>query len=462
MIRALTKSYALICALILGIALMSCSAPPGQDPPSDDNPISDPQGEELVYFWDFGDVSATPGVSPAHTDLADDTYRATLMVSNAAGISSEPATTMAITANLPPMPLAGRAASIRPGEEFRLRSVFSDPGVAGTPGTYTIDWGDGVTAEMGSTSDQSASIEASHAYSAAGRYLVRVTVQNKDDRAGSDSLMVWVVGPELEGPIVLVGAGDIAQCNRPHVERTAILLDQIDGIVITLGDNVYPTGTAESFENCYGPTWGRHRKRTWPSIGNHDYVQGSAAAYFDYWGARAGRRGEGYYSYDLGAWHIVVLNSEIAMARGSAQEKWLRADLAANALPCILAYWHRPLFFTGPAKKSTKKIKPLWDALYEAGADLVLNGHSHHYERFAPQTPAGTADPERGIRQLIVGTGGGGERSVIRAAPNSQSEVLNNEAYGVLALTLEGEGYSWEFIAAAGSDFTDTGMGQCH
>lgn len=407
MIRAF-KSNALISALILVLALTSCSAPPDQDPYS---ALTDPEVD--------------------------------------------------IIADLPLTLLAGGAASIRPGEEFRLRPVFSDPGLAGTPWTYTIDWGDGVTAEVGSTSD-SASSEASHSYSAAGRYLVRVTAQDKEDGAGSDSLIVWVVGPELESPIVMVAAGDIAQCNRPHTERTAALLDQVDGIVITLGDTVYPTGTADNFENCYGPTWGRHMKRTWPSIGNHDYVKGSAAAYFNYWGARAGGRGEGYYSYDLGAWHIVVLNSEIQMARGSPQERWLRADLAANDRPCILAYWHRPLFFTGPSKKSSTRVKPLWDALYEAGADLVLNGHNHHYERFVPQTPAGIADPERGIRQFIVGTGGGGERSVAGAAPSPQSEVLNNEAYGVLALTLEDEGYSWEFIAAAGSDFTDSGRGKCH
>src|SRR5690606_1777704 len=173
------------------------------------------------------------------------------------------------------------------------------------------------------------------------------------------------------------------------------------------------------YDDCYGPSWGRHKGRTRPAVGNNDYYLGSADGYFNYWGERAGPRGKGYYSYDLGAWHIIVLNSNLSMARGSEQEAWLRADLAANTRRCILAYWHHPRFFTGSVNVNAA-VKPIWDALYEAGAAVVLNAHRHQYERFAPQTPDGAVDPVRGIRQFIVGTGGAGKASLNNSirAPN--------------------------------------------
>jgi hypothetical protein len=266
--------------------------------------------------------------------------------------------------------------------------------------------------------------------------------------------------PPPPGQLVLVGAGDIARCDNANGERTAVLLDQIEGIVFTAGDHVEPDAVPGGYDDCYGASWGRHKERTWPAIGNNDYYQGSAAGYFDYWGDRAGERDKGYYSYDAGAWHIVVLNSNLKHAAAALQEQWLRADLAANSKRCIMAYWHHPLFFTASVNRDLS-VKPLWDALYEAGTALVVNGHRHHYERFAPQTPTGDLDPERGIRQFIVGTGGAGRSSLTNVIRAANSEVLSSIAYGVLKLTLVPDGYSWEFISESKRYFADAGTGTC-
>lgn len=274
---------------------------------------------------------------------------------------------------------------------------------------------------------------------------------------------LWSLTPEL-GPIlaqtsdpVFVGAGDIANCSRTQDEATAELLDNIPGTVFTLGDNAYPDGTLAQFNDCYEPSWGRHKSRTKPVPGNHDYHVSGAAGYFDYFGSAAGDRSKGYYSYDLGAWHIIALNSEIAQGAGSAQEQWLRADLAANPNVCTLAYWHHPRFSSGRHGNSTAS-QALWQALYEYGADVVLNGHDHTYERFAPQNPSGQADPN-GIREFVVGTGGAGLYPFPTIQPNS--EVRNNTAHGVLKLTLHSTSYDWQFVPIAGLTFTDSGTGNC-
>jgi hypothetical protein len=275
------------------------------------------------------------------------------------------------------------------------------------------------------------------------------------------------------GDPVLVGAGDIANCNRSEDEATAQLLDDIAGTVFTVGDHAYPDGTLAEFNDCYDPTWGRHKARTRPAAGNHDYhadpaVPGSVAdgrGYYGYFGAAASpldtnctRNCKGYYSYDLGEWHIIVLNSEIPRAAGSAQEQWLRADLAAHPRVCTLAYWHRPRFSSG-RHGNVLSVRSFWEALYEHGADVVLNGHDHTYERFAPQNPSGQADPTRGIREFVVGTGGVGLYPFPIIQPNS--EVRNNTAHGVLKLTLHPTSYDWEFIPIAGQTFTDTGSANC-
>ena len=256
---------------------------------------------------------------------------------------------------------------------------------------------------------------------------------------------------------VFVGAGDIAVCSRTQDEATAKLLDSIPGTVFTLGDNAYPDGTLAQFNDCYDPSWGRHKSRTKPVPGNHDYHVSGAAGYFDYFGVAAGDRSKGYYSYNLGEWHIIALNSEIAQGAGSAQEQWLRADLTANLRVCTLAYWHKPRFSSGQHGNNTDS-QALWQALYQYHADVVLNGHDHTYERFAPQNPSGQADPN-GIREFVVGTGGVAFYSFSTIQPNSA--VRNNIAHGVLKLTLHSTSYDWQFVPIAGQTFTDTGTANC-
>ena len=262
---------------------------------------------------------------------------------------------------------------------------------------------------------------------------------------------------------VLVGAGDIADCGSNGDEATAALLDAIAGTVVTLGDNVYSSGTPDQFVNCYAPSWGRHLARTRPSVGNHEYETFAAAGYFGYFGAAAGQIGQGWYSYDVGEWHIVVLNSICGAVggchAGSAQEQWLRADLAANPAACTLAYWHNPRF-SSAQHGSDANYDAFWRALYEADADVVLVGHDHVYERFAPQTPDAVADPVAGIRQFTVGTGGKSFYAFETVVANS--EIRDNSTFGVLALTLHPTSYDWEFIPAAGGTFTDSGTGACH
>jgi len=265
---------------------------------------------------------------------------------------------------------------------------------------------------------------------------------------------------------VLVGAGDIASCDDlKGAEATAKLLDNIPGTVFAAGDLAYPDGSDEQFANCYGPTWGRFKDRTRPAPGNHEYHSDGASGYVRYFGAAAGDPKKGYYSYDLAAWHVIVLNSECdavgGCEAGSAQEQWLRQDLQAHRAKCTLAYWHKPLFSSGAAHGNDPEIKPLWDALYSADADVVINGHDHHYERFAPQDPAGKADSQRGIREFVVGTGGKNSHRKL-STPKPNSEVRQADTFGVLKLTLRATSYDWEFVPEAGRTFTDSGSGTCH
>ena len=267
--------------------------------------------------------------------------------------------------------------------------------------------------------------------------------------------------------VVLVGAGDIAQCaDLSGAEATAKLLDGIPGIVFTLGDHAYPDGRPEEFANCYDRTWGRHKARTHPTPGNHDYHTPGAAGYYAYWGPAAGDPRQGYYSYEAGAWHVVVINSNCdaigGCAAGSTQEQWLRADLAAHPAPCTLAYWHHPMISSGvkPSHALHPEMKPIWRALYDAGAELVINGHEHNYERFAPQDPEGRPDAARGIREIVVGVGGKDFDALVKPQPNS--EVRNDSAFGVLKLTLHPKSYDWEFVPVSGATFRDAGSGVCH
>lgn len=262
---------------------------------------------------------------------------------------------------------------------------------------------------------------------------------------------------------VFAGAGDIGACGSSGPEATAKLLEGIGGTVFTVGDNALPSGATAEFANCYDPTWGRLKDRTRPAPGNHDYQTRGASGYYAYFGAAAGEPGKGYYSFDLGAWHIVVLNTECAAIGGcgaaSPQVQWLRADLAANPTRCTLALGHVPRFSSG-LHGSAPEIQQIWQALYDAGADVIIAGHDHDYERFAPQDPAGKADPERGIREFIIGTGGASHYPLGPRIANS--EVGNGSTFGVLKLTLRSTGYDWEFVPVAGSSFTDSGSASCH
>jgi hypothetical protein len=257
---------------------------------------------------------------------------------------------------------------------------------------------------------------------------------------------------------IFTGAGDIAQCGAPHTaEATARILDRTPGSVFTLGDYAYPASTADNFLNCYDPTWGRHRSRTFAAPGNHEWEVGGGAPYFAYFGGAAAPSG-GYYSFNLGAWHILSLNSNIAARPASAQYAWVESDLAANPAACSLAYWHHPVFNSG-RHGNNAQMKEMWRLLQSAGVDVVLAAHDHHYERFAPQDADGRPDP-LGIRQFIVGTGGGPFYNVMTTAGNS--EVHNSQTHGVLKLTLRAGAYDWEFIPVEGQTFSDAGTNACH
>ena len=258
---------------------------------------------------------------------------------------------------------------------------------------------------------------------------------------------------------VLVGAGDISLCGSTGDDATAALLGNINGTVFTAGDNVQIIGASLEYTYCYDPSWGQYKSRTRPSPGNHDYYLGGSA-YYNYFGSAAGPAGKGYYSYDLGDWHVVALNSNcgwVSCSAGSAQEQWLRADLAANTKQCTVAYWHHPYFSSNGA---TAAVKPLFQALYDYGTEIVMSGHIHNYERFAPQDPSGNLDTAAGIRQFVVGTGGYGHDSFGTIAANS--EARNGDTFGVLELTLTSGAYNWKFVPVAGKTYSDSGSGTCH
>jgi 3',5'-cyclic AMP phosphodiesterase CpdA len=257
----------------------------------------------------------------------------------------------------------------------------------------------------------------------------------------------------------IVAAGDIAGCWWRSDEATARLLDHIGGVVMPLGDAVYSNGTTGQFADCYGPTWGRHKARTRPAIGNHDYRTEHGGPYYDYFGAAAGPRGKGWYSFDVDGWHVVVLNSETDAGPQSEQVAWLHSDLRAHPARCTLAAMHRPRFSSGQHGDS-ERVKPLFAALYQGNVDVMLSGHDHVYERFKPQDPDGRLDPARGVRQFVVGTGGAPFYD-FRAKLDANSEVHQNSVHGVLRLVFHPDGYDWEFVGAGGG-FSDKGSGRCH
>jgi 3',5'-cyclic AMP phosphodiesterase CpdA len=262
---------------------------------------------------------------------------------------------------------------------------------------------------------------------------------------------------------ILVGAGDIADCSEDGDTLTADLLETLDGTVFTLGDNAYENGSLKQFEECYGPTWGRPsiKDRTRPVVGNHEYHTPGAEGYFRYFAGAAGQRGQGWYLYDAGAWRIYVLNSNCAeiggCESGSPQEHWLGEDLAANPRRCVAAMWHHPRFSSGE-HGDAEEMTDIWRTLQDAGAELVLSGHDHSYERFGPQDASGRPD-ERGLVELVIGTGGRHAYDFLEPKPNSI--VRETPVFGVVRLELGPDGWRFEFVPVPGDEFTDHGGGSC-
>lgn len=265
-------------------------------------------------------------------------------------------------------------------------------------------------------------------------------------------------------PVVdVIAVGDIASCRDQGDEQTAALVDGLSGEILLLGDLAYDRGTHQEFADCYNPSWGRHKGRTHPAPGNHEYGTPNAAGYFDYFGDGAGSRGQGWYSFGIGSWRVIALNSNcfaVDCRQGSQQERWLREELTAHPARCTVAFWHHPRFGSGKVHGAYEPVAPLWDALFDAGAELVLSGHEHHYERFTSLDRTGNPDGQRGLRQFIVGTGGRSlyEFGEVRAG----SEARFADSLGVLILSLGEDFYRWRFAPVPPGGSTDSGEGVCH
>jgi hypothetical protein len=269
-------------------------------------------------------------------------------------------------------------------------------------------------------------------------------------------------------PAVLIGAGDIANCAKenPRDALTAELIKtQIarypQAEIFTAGDNVQDEGKAWEYKNCFDPTWGQFKERIHPVPGNHDLMTDNGKAYYEYFGKAAGQPGKGYYSYTLGSWHLVGLNGncdEIACGKGSTQLNWLKEDLANSAQKCTLLYWHHPYFGSG-SSGGYAPVSQFWKAAYKAGAEIVVNGHNHDYERFAPQDEDGNFTPQGGLREFVVGTGGAALHKWGKIKDNS--EVRLNTSLGIIVFVLYPDRYEWQFIPVDPQQAGDSGSGFC-
>jgi len=435
---------------------------------------------------DVQTLEATPGAGGAFsaeaTTLADGTYTVRAEQTDAAGNPGASETrTLTVDTAAPALTLT------TPGDGSQ--TADASPTVAGSGGIapgdadaveVRITRGDGLVRTLAATREPGGAFAVTPPRNLAlGPYTVRAEQADAAGNTGATASRTFtVVAPETP---VIAASGDIA-CDPSDSAFNAglgtptrcrqgatsdLVTDESLSAVLILGDVQYADGTPEKFARSYDPSWGRVKDVTRPAIGNHEYWSAGATGYFDYFNGAgnptgpAGDRSTGYYSYDIGAWHFVALNSNcsiVACAAGSAQEQWLRADLAANASACTLAYFHHPRWSSSKYGSSTA-VAPLVQALYDDGADVMLTGHAHLYERFAPQAPDGTADPADGIRQFVVGTGGKSLYDFGSTAPNSG--MRQNWAYGVLNMTLRPNGYDWSFVAAPGAPFTDVGTDVC-
>jgi hypothetical protein len=355
-----------------------------------------------------------------------------------------------------------------PGSTTDLRPVFS--GTAdGETSTVTVKVYAGSSASGTPVQTLSATHQTSNLFSVAassnltpGAYTAQAEQATAAGLVGKSAPVSFTVQAPSGETATIAAAGDIADCGGTDDEATANLLDGISGTVMTLGDNAYVNGTASNYA-CYNSSWGRHKARTHPIPGDHDYGVPDAGGYFDYFGAAAGPRPSGFYSYNVGAWHVVALNSGCYVQLrtcNDAQDEWLENDLEQNSSTCTLAQLHEPRFSSGEVHGNVGSVEPLWEILYEHGADVVLSGSEHMYERFGPQTAEGQADAVNGIRQFTVGTGGESHYQVGDIQPNSQ--VRESNTFGVLKMTLRPTGYDWQFVPVAGKTFTDSGTGSCH
>ncbi len=347
-------------------------------------------------------------------------------------------------------------------------------GLAGTAlgdaGSVTVKVYAGTTATGTPVGTYPAEVRSSGAYSVqttsplvSGTYTAQAEQLDQSGIVGLSQPATFTVDATADP--ALIAAGDIAGCDSSGDEATAALLDRLPGVVQTVGDHAYEDGSPLLFANCYDPSWGRHKARTHPSVGDHDYGTADASGYFNYFGTAASPGSNGYYSYDLGAWHIVVTNGICGEVPGgceadSPQDRWLIQDLAAHPTQCTLGVIAGPRFSSGATHGSEPEFERMWQDFYDAGADVILSADDHIYERFARQTPDGTRDDIRGLRGFVVGTGGRSHYPIGTVAANS--EVRNNDTFGVLKLTLHAGSYSWQFVPEAGKTFTDSGVESCH
>ena len=404
----------------------------------------------LCLHWACGGNSATSpseSVPPVASAVATTASVPLVVVPDPAGVPSR----YRVTAQLVFRETAGRAVHIT-----RLKVTVS--AAAGLSTTVTNDC-DLTVPAMGTTNQTLTTVVDAGPDPVA---LWRLTITTVDAAGKASEINALEADLRLpaaatSAPAILVGAGDIARCDSSTAAATAELLARIPGTVFTLGDNVYPTSTPELLATCYEQTWGREKSRTLAVPGNHDWEQSAGAPYFAYFGASAGPPGLGYYSYTLGSWHIVSLNSNVAAGPGSPQYEWLKNDLAQSGAACTLAMWHHPLFSSGPNGNSGQ-MREAWRLLNRFGADVVLSGHDHDYERFALQDADGRATPD-GIREFVVGTGG--YALYDRASQQANSALWENRTWGVMKLTLRSGSYDWEFVPIDGQSFRDTGSGEC-